>query len=348
MTIKTGIDIAAKGSTFIRGAIAAALHQNDFEGQVAHAARRWGPGSKACTFVKSAVGSAGVDDAGVLAEAGAEFIQAAAPLSILGKAAGWRFVAPAIPVAISGADLTASWVRESAAITVSKAAYERWIPRAQKISTISVFAKDLLRSADQRSEATVRTDLLRAAGLAVDQGMFNPAGDGTDGAPQSLTYDLAPVSHDGSIADAVKAAIGAFSGDLLRAIWVVHPITAAGLGVDSPMLAATSDLGARGGSLAGMPAFASAGVPLDELVLLDPGMVAVLDMGVEFAISETASLEMVDDPEQNSQAPTGPGIGNPVINLFQTDDTAIKIIRSVGWKARAGAVVRAELEVSST
>lgn len=342
------VDLQPKGSTFCRAATAAALFQLDHEGLVAFAGKRWGPSSKATTYAKAAVGSAGIDDAAAMAEGARDFLAAAAPMTVLGRATGWRFVEPRVPVAVAGDDATAQFVRESEAIPVSKQVFDRWNPKAHKVGTIVVMSKDLLRSADPRSEAVIRGDLLRAAAQATDAGMFNPAGDGTDGAPVSLTYNVVPVTHDGTLPDAVRSAIAAFTGDLMRAFWVVNPVTSAGLGVDSPILAATSDLGARGGSLAGLPAYASAGVPLDELVLVDPGMVAVLDESIEYTTTDAATLELRDDPAMDSQAPTGPGAGHEVVSLFQTDDVGIKLIRLIGWKARAGAVARIELETSST
>lgn len=337
------VSLLPKGSTFVRACIASALHPNDWEGQIAHAGKRWGPTSPAALYVKTAVGSTGYDDASVLYAGGNEFLTAANPLSIL-RAPGWRYVEAGLPVALAGDGMTAAFVPEGAAIPISKQAYDRWVPKAAKVATITVVAKDLLRSADPRSEALIRGDLLRAAALATDQALFDIAGDGSNGAPQSLIYGLVPVSHDGSLPDAVRAAVSAFQGDLTRAIWVVHPTTAALLGADS-MILGTLDLGARGGSIVGLPAFASAGAPVGELILLDPGQIGVVDQGIEFAATDAATLEMVNDPAMDSQAPTA--ATGEVVSLFQTDDVGIKLLRWVSWKARAGSVIRVELDQSS-
>src|SRR5690606_32542227 len=106
-----------------------------------------------------------------------------------------------------------------------------------------------------------------------DQAMFDPSGDGSDGAPVSLIYNLTPIANDGTLEGAVEAAVGAFKGDLSRAIWAIEPQTAARVGITSGGRGMAVDLGARGGTLAGLAAYASVGMPRDELVLIDPGRV---------------------------------------------------------------------------
>ena len=91
---------------------------------------------------------------------------------------------------------------------------------------------------------------------------------------------------------------------------------------------ASPDVGIRGGTFRGTPAYASKFAPENALVLIDPSAVALAAGTMTFDASKNASVEMALAPTGNSTTPTAT---STVVSLFQTDSTIVRLTFYVSW-----------------
>ena len=56
------------------------------------------------------------------------------------------------------------------------------------------------------------------------------------------------------------------------------------------------------------------------------------DQGVQVSISREATIEMSDAPANESQG--GTSMAGNIVNMFQTESTAIKIVRPINFQVR--------------
>jgi hypothetical protein len=101
------------------------------------------------------------------------------------------------------------------------------------------------------------------------------------------------------------------------------------------------DISARsGGSLFGIPLIVSSAVPSDSsgstIVLLDTQAVLVGSGGIEISSARAASVEMLNNPTNNSATATA----TTHVSLWQTNSVSIRAVRAINWKIVGdGAVV---------
>jgi HK97 family phage major capsid protein len=337
-----------RGVMFARAAIAKAVTKSHREA-VDFARTRWGAKSPVVEFIKADVAGAESTDADFDAadtgEVGAEFADLAASQTLVDRA-GFVRVASGVPFIAATSGGTASWIAGGKAIPVSRSALDRSVLRAKKVGALQVFSRPLLEDASERVERMVLTAMLRTAARAVDAALIDPAGSGDAATPASLTSGATPIASAGDLADDVDAAIGAYAGDLnlSSAVWMMNPRHAAQAGIRAGATGLAADLGARGGTLAGLPVYTSESVPVDStgglLVLVDAASVALLDEGYEVRRAEHATVEMSDSPSGDIIAPATAGDGTKWVSLFQEDAVGLLLIRRVNWHlARADAIV---------
>jgi HK97 family phage major capsid protein len=338
------IDHYLPGLDFTRALIARSLHLNPIEA-VDYAGARWGRTSNAAMICRGAVSgmeAGDMLDGGVLATAEQAFIEAVAPMTVLGRLQGLRMVDRNMPYYPLADSALAYWVGQSKAIRVSRAAFSRDVMRAKKVAAALVLSKEVMAATSLRAEALLRRDLLRAVAAQTDTSMFDPGNAGGDITPASITYDAVSVASSGTIEDDLAAAVAAFTGDLTAAAWVMHPRLACDIALRTKGTGLSSDLGLRGGTLLGLPAIVSQSVPLDSsgtaLTLVDPSGITALDEGLIFEASEAGVVEMDDAPTGASDTPVA--ASTAIVSLFQADAMAIKVTRRTNWdNARPGGVV---------
>lgn len=334
-----------------RGAAAASARRGSpipLRRQIETAASRWGHSSKALDVIKSAVAGAGTGSGEWGAElsemtaAAAEFLDAIRPRTVLGKLQGVRRVPANTPVVTTGAGSAAFWAGTKAA-PLSRSAFDRVLLRPLTIVALQVFSKDLLESADPAAEALIHRDLANAVAELGDSAFLDAANAGVAGeSPASIAYGAPAFAATGDLADDLEAALGMLDGALDTAAWVMHPRLAASIGLRAGGRGVAADLGARGGSLAGLPVLTSEAAQFDSdggsIVLVDAAGVVVVDEGAEFSATADASIEMDDAPTGDA---TGPTAATSLVSLFQTDSVGIKVVRRINWmRARAaGAIV---------
>lgn len=330
---------------FVRAGIARALADTPAEASV-WAARRWGGDSRPALIVRSAVEGAGTTGGqwgeqltGLSREAGAAFLDEVRRQTAFDKI-GARMLPPNTPAAATTTRPVATWAGEGKAIRVSKGAFARDTIRPASCGILTVWSRELLESAGTLAEQAIAAALIDALALGVDAAAFDPANDGTAGAPASLTYGAPAAASTGDLDADIDWLLANFAGSLDRSVWVMPPRTAAGIGL-AYARGLGANLGPRGGELLGMPALTSEGIEHDSggglLILIDGGSVSAADEGVEIERSEHAAIEMDDSPAMDGLAPTGPT--GAIVSLFQADLLGLRAIRHVGWKlARPDAV----------
>lgn len=351
----------AKGISFVRLAIAMALSRSDGTEQAAKiAAIRWGERSLAHEVLaaggptllrEKANMPAGSTLSGGWAEtlvnfegAAAEFFSLVRDRSLLGRIPGLRRVPLRTRLIGVASGFSAAWVGEGQAKPVGKASYSEETLPARKVSSLTVLTEELLESADPASETTIRDDMANAMAAVIDESFINPANSGTAGIePASVANgaqaDAATGTSTDDIRDAVAFSIGQFDGDLTRAVLVGRPELFVHMGLQSAFQ--IEQLGARGGSIGGIPAIATTALPLDaggkqQLVLIDPDSIAFGEEGMDLRTSRKASIEMVDNPVGSSTDPTGTA---SIVSLWQTNSAALMSEKYLNWQlARSGGV----------
>jgi hypothetical protein len=119
----------------------------------------------------------------------------------------------------------------------------------------------------------------------------------------------------------------------------MHPRLAAQAGLRAGAGGAGADLGVKGGSLAGIPAYCSAGVPAGTLILVDRASVALVDEGYEVVRSTQGTVEMSTAPAGATDTPVSAG-ATKFVSLFAADAVGLLLVRRVNWHlADANAVV---------
>jgi hypothetical protein len=325
-----------KGLNFARAALALAMNDGSAAEWAAH---RWGQDSKAASITKAAVsiGDTGTHAAlhGDYAAAAAEFIELVRAESIIGQLNGLRRVPNRTPFLRQTGSTTANWVGEGKPAPISKAVFTRDTIQLLKLMAMTVNTKELLSGPD--ADRILRDELLKATREALDTAFIDPANSGVaDEQPASITNGLTALTATGTMKTDIEAMVGAFEGDLSRAVFVGSPELFVKVNGDT-----YPNIGARGGELAGVPAIASTGLPDDgsgkhRLVLLDPGQ--IIYTGMETATlksSEAGTIEMSDTPTANGATSTGAEL----VSLFQCNAVAVGAMIEANWERQREAAV---------
>lgn len=275
-----------------------------------------------------------------------EFIEYLRPRTIVGQ-----FGVGSIPalrrvpfnVRIPGktASGTAGWTGEGAYKPVTSSGYEAAELKWSKIAAISVITEELARFSDPSIQLMVRDDLAEAVIERMDVDFINPskaAGTGTSLSPASVTNGVTAIPSTGdpeadinalwAVADEINLPTGS-------AVYITNTKTARSLSGMKNALGNKiyPDLTVTGGFIDGVPVIVSNYVPSDAngtlLILAFASEIYLADDGVVTVdISREATIFMDDDP--NNTTPTAAQL----INMFQTNQLAIRAERYVHWKKR--------------
>jgi hypothetical protein len=343
------VDLLPKGMLFTRLAIAMACAKGKDERAAAIAANRWGDESAPARLLKGGVMglnemltkaavAAGTRVSGnwaadlVSADGGrSEFFSLVRQQSILGRVPGFRRVPLNTRLVSEASGFSAAWVGEGKAVPVSHATYsdDGTLPPL-KVSALGVFSDELLESVDPAAEMLIRDGLVDACARAIDTTFLDPANAGTSGVePASVTNGVSAVPSSGDGLQDVRNLIDGFAGDLSRAVLIGTPATFATL--HDPVI--LPSLGIRGGEAIGIPAIPSnhAG---DDLILIDPGGIALGEGGAELKVSTEGSIQMSDAPTNDAVTPAA----TTLVSLWQCNSAAIMAERYINWQVEQPSV----------
>jgi HK97 family phage major capsid protein len=246
-------------------------------------------------------------------------------------------------VTIKGQDgaSTGYWVGESAAIPVTTSDFSTVSLTPLKVAAIAVVSNELLRDSSPAAEMLVRDALVAASAQRIDETFISAAAASAGVSPAGILNGLTPDSASGTDADALRADIKTLYADFITAKnasglqFVMNPALAKSIQMLYNALGQPEFPGITqdGGTLLGDPVVTGDNVASDDLILLKPSDIyRIGDMGVQVSISREAAIEMADNPTGDSEDP--PASAPILVSMFQTESTALKIVRPINFALR--------------
>jgi HK97 family phage major capsid protein len=161
---------------------------------------------------------------------------------------------------------------------------------------------------------------------------------------------VTPVESTGNTADDIRVDVGAAMAKFIAAnitpaagVWTMSATTALNLSLMRNALGQKEfpDITMMGGSFEGLPVIVSEHVPTSSaghVVLLANATDIYLsdDGNVVLDASREASIQMLDDPTNDSVTPTA----TSMVSMFQTNSVALRAERWINWSKRRDAAVQ--------
>ncbi|MDH5244821.1 MAG: phage major capsid protein [Betaproteobacteria bacterium] len=280
-----------------------------------------------------------------------EFVEFLRPMTIIGKMPGLKRVPFNVRITgqTSGGD--GYWVGQGAPKPLTSFGFNAQTLTYAKVAAIAVITEELARFSSPSAEALVREALAGAVVERIDTDFVDPAkASSANVSPASITNGVTALSSAGTSADNART-------DLMNLLeqFILANVNPSGLVLIMPNTLALAlsimrnSLGQQefpgmtvtGGTLEGIPVIASQYAAnqsgygnmvivakANDIALADDGQVAV-------DISREASLQMLDNPTNNSSSATA----TTMVSMFQTNSIAIRAERWINWaKLRTSAV----------
>lgn len=256
---------------------------------------------------------------------------------------GLRRVPFYFPVVTQATGGTAYWVAEGAAKPMTKPTWSRTELTPLTVAGLAAITLQALRFSSPSADLALRDDLTAAVVEAMDLAFIDPANSGTSGAkPASITNGISgTVASSGLDAEAVRTdARGAMrvfvnaKNPLSSGVWIMSGSNALGLAtmVNALGQAEFPSMTVNGGTFMGLPVIVSEAAG-DTVTLVNAGDIWVADEGgVMVDMSDSASLQMVDNPSGTS---TGSDpVEATMVSMFQTNSVAVRVETHVNWARR--------------
>lgn len=285
-----------------------------------------------------------------------EFIAILRPLTIIGRIPNLTRVP--FNIRVSGADqgTSAFWVGQGKPVPVSKMHTLAITLGIAKAAGLVVLTEELVRSSAPSAELMVRNDLMKAIIQFLDQQFVDPSFAAVANvSPASITSGVNPLAPTGTTAATLRTDVQTMFNawivqnlDPTGGVWIMTPGLALAI---SLMLNALGqpvfpDMTMMGGTFFGLPVVVSqsaliAGSPSagegNMLILLNAPEILLADDGqITIDASREASIEMLDNPTNNSAA----GTPTTMVSMFQTNAVAIKAVRFINWAKRRSFAVQ--------
>lgn len=344
-----------EGQAFTRMVIAKALAHMDGAGRPAwaYAAERWGKTNPTLVEVLKAGVTGGGTDSG---EWGAELVQADTRYTgdfityLYAKTLFDQLPLKEVPedVVIKGQDgaATANWVGESKAIPVSKPDYSTVSLTPLKVAAIAVISNDLIRRSSPAAEMLVRDALVKASAQKVDSTFFSASAASAGVSPAGILNGIAGHNSHGSTVDGVIADVKQLWDIFLAANYSEDDrlafITTPSLGKAISLMRTSLGVPAfgemTGGRLLGDPIYTGGNVTAGHFMLASlENIWRIGDLGVQVSVSNVATIEQDSAPQGASDTPTAASA--TLMSMFQTESTAIKVVRPINFQLRRASAV---------
>lgn len=352
-----------KGIEFARLAKVKALAHLDRESTRSIAKALYGENSAVYALVSKANVVAGASIAGNWAEdlvgdetsVYADFAEYLRPMTILGKFGNGgipslRRVPFRTPLIGQTGGGQAYWVGEGKPKPLTAFDFSRTTLDELKVATITVVTEELLRKSSPSADAILRDALAAAVAERIDEDFIDPAKAAAAGvSPASITNGVTAITSSGNTADDIRADVRAAMATFIAAnnaptsgVWIMSATTALALSLMMNPLGQSEfpGLSMNGGTFAGLPVIVSEYVPADSggglVVLANASDIYFADEGgVMIDVSRETSLQMLDNPTNDSVTPTA----TSMVSMWQTNSVAFRAERILNWaKRRASAV----------
>lgn len=307
-------------------------------------------------FTKAAVSAmtTGNTDALIGNEGGfADFVEFLRPMTVLGRFGTNGIPALTqipfrVPLISEASESDAAWVGEGKGKPLTKMTAGRTELAPLKIATIAVQTMELIRDSSPSSDVLIRNSLAKAIAKRSDITFIDPTVSASAGVrPASILNGVTPVTNSvASGADAVREDVQAIIGNFVTAnnplqsgVWIMSATYALRL------MMMLNPLGQRefpgitmtGGTFFELPVIVS-NYLTDYVALVNAEDIWFADEGgVDIAMSTEASLEMVDNPTQDSGA--ADPVETTVVSMFQTNSVAFRAERTLNWARRRASAV---------
>lgn len=251
-------------------------------------------------------------------------------------------------VTIKGQDGTATgyWVGESKPIPVSKADFSTVSLTPLKVAALAVVSNELLRDSSPAAEMLIRDALVDASSQRVDTTFLSTIAASAGVSPAGLLNGVTPSLSSGTDAAAVRTDVKALYRNFITnkniggLQWVMNPAQAKAISLMVNSLGQTEfpGLNATGGELLGDPVVTGDNVEGSFLILLKPSDIyRIGDTGVEVSMSREAAIEQNSAPTGATDTPVG--VSQAWTSMFQSESTAIKVVRSINFAKRRSTAV---------
>lgn len=343
-----------KGQNFTRIVIAKALAHLEQISPVVVAEKRWGKTNPLLVEVIKAAVAGGGSGSG---EWGAELVTADSRYTgdfiefLYSRTVFDQLPFREVPanVLIKGQDgaATGYWVGESSAIPVSAADFLSVELKPLKVGALAVVSNELLRDSSPSAEMLVRDTLVNASAQRIDSTLFSTSAAVSGVSPAGLLNGVSAIAATGLDADSVYDGIRSLYAPFISAknatglTYVMNPARAKAISLLRNALGQKEfpELRATGGTLDGDPVVTGDNVNEAHVILLKPSDIYKIgDGGVQVSISRDAAIEMDNAPAMDSENPTG--ATGAVVSMFQTESTAIKVVRSINFAKRRSHAVQ--------
>ncbi len=251
-------------------------------------------------------------------------------------------------VQIKGQDgaATAYWVGQSKAIPATTADFMNVTLTPLKVAALAVVSNELLRDSSPSAEQLVRDALVEASSQRVDTTFLSAAAGVAGVSPAGILNGVTGIPSAGTDGAGLRADIKALYAQFIAAKNVngLHLVTTPSLAKSVQLM--TNALGlvefpginASGGTLLGDAVTTGDNVGAGLLMMLKPSDIyRIGDSGVQVSISREAMIEQDTAPTGATDTPAGASAS--FTSMFQSESTAIKVVRSINFaKRRASAV----------
>ena len=210
-----------------------------------------------------------------------------------------------------------------------------------KVAAIAVLTDELIRFSNPSAERLVRDALGGAVIERIDTTFIDPTVAAVANvSPASITNGVTAITSSGDDADAVRADVGALWAaamaanlPMTSAVYITTPSIALHLSLMTNALGQSEfgGMSMMGGTLLGVPVIVSNHVPAGTFVLAFASEIWLSDDGgVTVDASREASIQMLDNPTNDSDTPTP----TTLVSMFQTNSVALRAERFINWSKR--------------
>lgn len=276
----------------------------------------------------------------------ADFAEFLRPMTILGKfgnggTPNLRRIPFRTPLITQTGGGQAYWVGEGKPKPLTAFDFSRTTLDELKVATISVVTEELLRKSSPSADMILRDQLAAAVAARIDQDFIDPANTGTASVkPASITSGadsiVAQSYSDGdSVRTDVRALMKKFidaNNPLTSGVWIMSANTALAGSLIVNALGQTEFPGMtmNGGTFMGLPVITSEYLT-DYVVLANAMDIYLADEGgVQVDVSREASLQMLDNPTNDTVTPTA----TSMVSMWQTNSVAFRAERILNWARR--------------
>jgi HK97 family phage prohead protease len=252
-------------------------------------------------------------------------------------------------VHIKGQDgaATGYWVGESKSIPPSAQDYSDVELTPLKVAALAVVSNELLRDSSPAAEMLVRDALAEASAQRVDTTFLGAAAASAGVSPAGLLNGLTAIQASGTDAAAIRADIqslyapffSAKNASGIQLIMTPSMAKAISLLVNSLGQTEFPSLTSMGGSLLGDTVWTGDNVTNGQIIAIKPSDVYKIgDSGLAVTMSREATIEMNDAAAGASDTPVT--MASHTVSMYQTESTAIKVVRSINYAKRRSHAVQ--------